>query len=71
MHDRESAVSASPERKAHDGWREFSTFGKVFIVKALLEVMLPEEESQNGEETQDEEGDYIWGGDRVFDATSV
>lgn len=59
MHDRESAVSASPERKAHYGRGELPTFGKVFIVKALLEVMLPEEESQDGEETKDEEGDYI------------
>ena len=59
LHNGKSAVRAGPERKAHYGWRELLTGREVMIVKALLKVVLPEEESEDEEDTEDEEGDNI------------
>lgn len=59
LHDGKSAVSAGPERKTHYWWRKLSTGGNIMAVETLLEVVLPEEEGENEEDTKDEEGDNI------------
>jgi hypothetical protein len=62
LHDCKSAVSASPKRKAHYRWRELFAGVKVFIIMALLEVVLPEEESDDGQQTKNKESDDVYGG---------
>jgi hypothetical protein len=61
LHHRESAVSTGPERKTHYRRWELSTGRDIYIVKALLEVVLPEDESDDGKNAEDKEGNDIFG----------
>ena len=59
LHHCEPAVSAGPERKAHDRWRESSSGRKVFIIESFLEIVLPEQEGNDGKHSNNEERDNV------------
>lgn len=59
LHDCESAISTSPEGKAHYGWRVFPSGRELLVAETFLQVMLPEEESDDQSDTKDEKCDDV------------